>query len=215
MGMGKSRVFLSRGCFRGLGDVASISFEDFVFEVLPGVYEPAEDSFLLAGQVADLEGDLLDVGTGCGIQSIVARKAKATGIDINEKAVENAGKNAKKNNSGARFLVSDLFENVSGKFDFIIFNPPYLPTSPEERLPGAENLAFDGGESGRELVDRFLEEFVGFLKDGGELLLLQSSLSDKGETAEKLREMGFVSEKLAGRHVGLFEELSVLRAWRE
>ena len=195
--------------------MGEISFGGFVFEVFPGVYEPAEDSFMLAGQVGELEGDLLDVGTGCGIQAIAAKKARAIGIDINEKAVENARKNAKKNSSGARFLVSDLFENVTGKFNFIIFNPPYLPTSLEEKLPGAENLAYDGGESGRELIDRFLEDFVEHLKDGGELLLLQSSLSDKGETAERLREVGFVSEELARKHVGLFEELSVLRAWRE
>lgn len=195
--------------------VGKVSFEEFEFEILGGVYEPAEDSFMLAEFSKELSGDLLDVGTGCGIQAIVARKAKALGVDLNEKAVDNAEINAKRNGSGARFLVSDLFEKVKGTFDFIVFNPPYLPTSDEEKLSGKENLAFDGGKSGREVIDRFLEEFPEYLKDGGELFLLLSSLSDRGESAEKLREMGFSDEELVKRHVGLFEELSVLRAWRE
>ncbi len=193
----------------------SVCFENFVFDILPGVYEPAEDSFMLAEHSKELTGDLLDVGTGCGIQAIVARKARATGIDVNEKAVENAKVNAKQNKSSAVFFDSDLFEQVEGKFDFIVFNPPYLPTSKEEKLAGPENLAYDGGENGRELIDRFIDEFPPYLKDGGELLILLSSLSDKGETGEKLRETGFSSEELAKKHVGLFEELRVLRAWRE
>ncbi|MFH0818220.1 MAG: HemK2/MTQ2 family protein methyltransferase [Candidatus Micrarchaeota archaeon] len=195
--------------------MAEVSFEDLVFDVFPGVYAPAEDSFMLAGQIKSLEGDLLDVGTGCGILAIIAKGSKATGVDMNPNAVKNAKANAKKNKSDAKFFVSDLFGNVSGKFDFIAFNPPYLPTSEEERLPRPENLAYDGGESGRDLIDRFLEEFKEHLKDDGKLLMLLSSLSDNGETVEKLGEMGFTCEALAKRHVGLFEELSILRAWRE
>jgi release factor glutamine methyltransferase len=195
--------------------VAKVSFNEFAFEVFPGVYAPAEDSIMLAERVGELEGHLLDVGTGCGILAIAAKKARAAGVDLNPKAIANARENAKQNNSSATFVVSDLFENVSGTFDTIVFNPPYLPTSPEEKLKGDENLAYDGGMSGRDVLDRFLEEFPAYIKEGGEILLLLSSLSDNGESAEKLREMGFESEVLSKMHVGLLEELRVLRAWRE
>jgi len=195
--------------------VGKVSFEEFNFEIFPGVYPPAEDSFMLAERIRGLEGDLLDVGTGCGIQAIAAKKAKAVGVDVNELAVLNAKKNAETNKSGARFFVSDLFSDLDGTFDFIVFNPPYLPTTEEEKLAEPENRAYDGGGSGRELIDRFLSEFPPFLKDGGELYLLLSGLSDNGESAERLRGMGFSSEIASRKHVGLFEELRVITAWRE
>ncbi len=191
-----------------------LSFDGFRFRVFPGVYEPAEDSFMLALEAKKLKGDLLDVGTGCGIQAIVAKKAKATGVDINPSAVKNAEANAKANGSSANFLVSDLFWNVGGKFDAIVFNPPYLPTSAGEKLEGLENLAYDGGEDGRKVLDRFLAEFSGHLRREGKVLLLLSTLSDNGETIERLSELGFSCKELARRHVGLMEELFVLEARR-
>jgi release factor glutamine methyltransferase len=191
-----------------------LSFDEFRFRVFPGVYEPAEDSFMLALEAKKLKGDLLDIGTGCGIQAIVAKKAKATGADINPSAVENAKANARANGSCANFLVSDLFSDVSGKFDAIVFNPPYLPTSAGEKLEGLENLAYDGGEDGREVLDRFLAEFSGNLRREGKVLLLLSTLSDNGETRERLSGLGFSCKELARRHVGLMEELFVLEARR-
>ena len=187
------------------------SFGKFKFDISGGVYEPAEDSFLLAEFSQDLEGDVLDVGAGCGIQAI-ACKGNAAGVDISAKAVENAKANAKNNKSKAKFFVSDMFSSVKGKFDAIVFNPPYLPTSPKERLAGEENYAYDGGESGREVLDKFLDEFEKHLKPKGKLLILLSSLSDKGETKRELEGRGFKVRELARKHVGLLEELFVIEA---
>ena len=177
--------------------ISPLGLQLFIFD---DVYEPAEDSYLLAKWVEKFSKGkkVLDVGTGCGIQAIVAAKSGAkevVGIDKNPKAVENAKLNAKENNVDCNFFVSDLFSDVKEKFDLIVFNPPYLPTEKEEKLGGEINLAFDGGESGRETIDRFLKQYKRFLNKGGFALLLESSLSGiKGEILEEI-EIG--GEKLA------------------
>lgn len=168
--------------------------------IFDDVYEPAEDSYLLAKWVEKFSKgkSVLDMGTGCGIQAIVAAKAGAShvvGVDLNGNAVENAKLNAKQNNVKCEFFVSDLFSNVKETFDMIVFNPPYLPTSDEEKLKGNINLAFDGGKSGRELLDKFLKEYKNYLNKNGFALVLESSLSGiKGEILENIKIGG---EKLA------------------
>ena len=115
------------------------------------VYEPREDSFLLAEFVEkESHGEVLDMGTGSGIQALLAsRTAKAvTGVDIKKKAVKTAEINAKANGvKNVIFKQSDLFEHVSGHFDVIIFNPPYLP---EKKGPDEDSVHWAGGENGRE-----------------------------------------------------------------
>jgi release factor glutamine methyltransferase len=190
-------------------------FEDLVFDVPQGVYEPARDSFMLADFSRGLTGRILDVGTGCGIQAIAASRADALGVDVNPLAVECSRRNALANNSGAKFLESDLFGKVPGTFDWVVFNPPYLPTSREERTGGPEDLAWNGGEDGRLVIDRFLERAPGKVGAGGGILLLLSSLSDSGQSGELLSEKGFACRELAREGVGSLEELFVLEARRE
>src|SRR3989338_8564059 len=93
------------------------------------IYEPAEDSYLLQSCIRQYAiGRVLDVGTGSGIQAITAASSpqvrEVVAIDLNEEAIERL---KEQNIPKIRPIVSDLFENVSGKFDLIIFNPPYLP----------------------------------------------------------------------------------------
>ena len=94
------------------------------------LYQPREDSYLLAKHVAmQAKGNVLDVGTGSGIQAMTAAKLKKVksvlGIDIQKPVVEHCKKTIK--SKKIRFKQSNLFENIAGKFDTIIFNPPYLP----------------------------------------------------------------------------------------
>ncbi|MFH1447606.1 MAG: HemK2/MTQ2 family protein methyltransferase [Candidatus Micrarchaeota archaeon] len=192
----------------------TVSFRGLRFEVFPGVYEPAEDSFMLAEFSKDIIGDSLDVGTGCGIQAIVAKKARVVGVDSNEVAVENAEHNARMNGSNAMFVGSDLFESVDGKFDCIVFNPPYLPTSPNEVVEGSEDVAWNGGKDGREVIDRFLDGFADHLKEDGRLLMLCSSLSERGESKRTVERLGFRWNELTREHVGMFEELFVVEMRR-
>ncbi len=181
---------------------------------VPGdVYPPAEDSFLLAGAACEA-GDVLEIGCGCGIVSLSwAGQNSVLGVDINPSAVETSIENASRNNLGAVFRESDLFSNVSGKFDAILFNPPYLPTNDDEKMDGNINKAFDGGKDGRETLERFLSEFSGYLKENGSLYLVQSSLNNIDSTIARLRHLGFRVETL-GKHEFFFEKLILIKASR-
>lgn len=183
--------------------------------VFPTVYEPAEDSLLLVKYSKDLKGKILEIGCGCGLQSITNAKVNPTnqvlGVDLNPNAVENSIFNAKKLGlKNVRFIQSDLFSQVKGKFNGIIFNPPYLPTSKEEKLSDAENLAYDGGEDGREILDKFLNEFEKFLEPNGILLLVQSSLNNLEKTKKILSSKSFSTEIL-DQESFFFEKISILR----
>ncbi|WP_297475366.1 HemK2/MTQ2 family protein methyltransferase [Thermococcus sp.] len=177
----------------------------------PQVYEPAEDTFLLAENLAVEEGDVaLDVGTGTGlIALLMARKASyVLGVDLNPIAVELARENALLNGiRNVEFRLSDLFENVSGKFDVVTFNAPYLPGEPEEPI----DLALVGGKTGREVLDRFIMGVPDYLKPGGTVQIVQSSITGVEETLGRLEKAGLTAKVAAKRHV-FFEDIVLINA---
>ncbi|ASA76792.1 HemK2/MTQ2 family protein methyltransferase [Thermococcus sp. 5-4] len=177
----------------------------------PQVYEPAEDTFLLAENLAVREGDLaLDVGTGTGlIALLMAKKASfVLGVDINPLAVELARENALLNGiKNVEFLLSDLFERVEGKFDVVTFNAPYLPGEPEEPI----DLALVGGKDGREVLDRFIQEVPEYLKPGGTVQIVQSSITGVKETLRRLEKAGLRGKIVTKRHV-FFEDIVLINA---
>ena len=186
-------------------------YHDLRLKLHPQVYEPAEDTFLLAENLAVEEGDVaLDVGTGTGlIALLMARKASyVLGVDLNPIAVELARENALLNGiKNVEFRLSDLFENVSGKFDVITFNAPYLPGEPEEPI----DLALVGGKTGREVLDRFIGEVQDYLKPGGTVQIVQSSITGVDETLKRLEKAGLAAKVTAKRHV-FFEDIVLITA---
>lgn len=139
----------------------------------PGVYYPAEDSYMLARIVERKAfGRVLDVGTGTGIQGIVAAKAgcETCFSDISENALQCAEMNARLNGVHGRFFRSDLFSSVEGRFNTIIFNPPYLESGKEIR-----HTDLDGGVLGREIIDRFLSSVKEFLLPDNIVLVVENS----------------------------------------
>ncbi len=189
-------------------------YQDLRLMVPESVYIPAEDSFMLA-DAAYPAGKVLEIGCGCGIVSIAwAKNNEVLGVDINPEAVCSARENAQYNKVKASFIESDLFSGVKRKFDVILFNPPYLPTEKSEVLQGALNLAFDGGNDGRIVIDRFLEQFQEFLKPGGVLFLVQSSLNGFEETVSKLENLGFRVE-IAASSAFFFEKLFLLKVCKD
>ena len=172
------------------------------------IYEPHEDSFLLASCVREhARGSVLDMGSGSGIQAEAALSATAvTSVlcaDIDEEAV------ALLKQKGFDAVVSDLFEHISGTFDTIIFNPPYLPADDREPLDSARNTT--GGTVGNELVERFLSQAAQHLAPGGIILLLVSSLTPS--VSGLCEDHGFACEQLA-KEKYFFETLVVLRLQR-
>ena len=141
------------------------------------VYKSSDDSYLLLKHVEELvRGSVRDMGTGSGIQAVAAALKPdvdyVLAVDINPEAVEAAKERAA--NAGViskmRFLVSDLFTNVKERFDWIIFNPPYLPSEGD-----VEDPTWAGGESGGETIERFLGEATSHLVLGGSILMIVSS----------------------------------------
>lgn len=188
------------------------------FLVYPGVYEPAEDTFLVADHLEVKCGErVLELGTGCGILAILAAKAGAEVVatDINPVALECARVNAVENGVFGRidFRCGDLFDPVRGElFDTIIFNPPYLPVEPKEKLNEPLELAWDGGKNGRRVIDRFLNELSLHLGPGGRAIFVQSSLSNLSKTIQFLESKNFefktVNKKM------FFEELFLFQCYR-
>jgi release factor glutamine methyltransferase len=147
------------------------------------IYRPAEDSFLLAKLVKNLvQGRVLDMGTGSGIQAITAAKkpevSKVLAVDINSNALDRAKKRSIDEGvfNKIDFILSDLFQNVKGKFDWIIFNPPYLPSEGK-----ADEFSWSGGETGAVIIRRFLEKASKYLVRDGSILLIFSSETDLSE----------------------------------
>jgi len=190
------------------------------------VYEPDEDTFLLAEVINEelSKGKLdnknvLEIGTGTGVLALLcAKKAKkVVACDINESAVKCAKLNAKVNDiNNIEARRSDVFSGMKKgeKFDLIIFNPPYLPVSEKEEIKepkDALSLAWDGGKTGRKVINKFLESCEEHLKEKGKLLMLGSSLSDYTKTIKKLEEKGFRAG-IKARKRFFFEELVVVEA---
>lgn len=143
------------------------------------VYSPAEDTYLLASVIPDdLEDkNCLEIGTGSGyIAEEIAEKnpEKVTAVDINPEAVKEASERLK-DFENTEIFVSDLFDSVKGKFDVIVFNPPYLPG--EASNIGDEEI-WSGGEKGGEVTERFLENVESYLTEDGKVFFIVSSLSD-------------------------------------
>jgi len=196
-----------------------ISYAGLILRTASDVYLPAEDSFMLSTAAASLKGNVLEIGCGCGIASLFCARSDqqniVLGTDINPSAIAIARKNAKLNGiTNASFLQSDLFAEVPKKaFDAIMFNPPYLPTSDEERLEGGINNAFDGGRDGRAVLEPFLSSFDRYLRPQGTLLLVQSSLNNLEETQNHLSSLGY-DVNIEAREKFFFETLSLFRAIR-
>jgi release factor glutamine methyltransferase len=193
-----------------------VYYRDKTFTIDPEVYEPAEDTFLLADNLDVSKGErVLELGTGCGLLAILAARAGARVVatDISPLALACAGKNADAHGASnlIDFRLGKLFEPVDGeRFDLVIFNPPYLPVRDDEVIGKNIDLAWEAGPEGRAVIDPFLEGLSSHLVDKGRALFVQSSLSNIAKTLMFLRTRDFkadvVSRKLP------FEKLFLIRA---
>lgn len=175
------------------------------------VYEPQEDSFLLREFVLKYaKGNVLDMGTGSGIQAAAAAASKKTvdviGVDIDPQSIEYAKKHqdAKLN---IKWIKSDLFQKLSKKyehfFDTMIFNAPYLPQEGKRR-----HIDLEGGRIGHETIERFLEQAKDYLKQDGIILLAFSSLTPF--MPDLIEKHMFTGKEIGRKHV-FFEDIIVYK----
>lgn len=180
---------------------------DIIVKVPEDVYPPSEDSILLIESLDVREGErVLEIGCGSGIVSLHCAKngCDVTCVDINPSAVDCAFGNAERNGIGMNVLESDLFRNVTGRFDTIVFNLPYLPVEDEGMLA----KAWSGGEDGMGPLPELLAQSPDYLNDGGRVVVVVSSLMDQDALSDLLKDHK-VEEK--GQLPLFFEKLSVLQ----
>ncbi|MFB6079459.1 MAG: HemK2/MTQ2 family protein methyltransferase [Haloferacaceae archaeon] len=174
------------------------------------VYAPAEDSGLLAeAAVERVAADdlVLEVGVGSGW---VARRvtdgtgATVIGSDVNPHACRRA---RERGIETVRANLVDPFRD--GAFDAVLFNPPYLPTDPDADWDDWMEAALSGGESGRAVVDPFLDDVGRVLAPGGRVLLLVSTLTGLDAVTARAERNGFEVRPVREESYP-FETLSVL-----
>jgi len=195
----------------------SMRYDDLTLLISRNVYEPAEDTVLAADNLIVNEHDrVLDMGTGCGILAVLAaRRAKhVIAVDINPHAVHCAKRNAVANNLASRIDVirGDLFQPVhkDEKFSLIVFNAPYLPSTPREARSWL-GKAWAGGTTGRRVIDRFMVDAPHYLGKEGRILLVQSSLADVDATLRRFTALGLDAHLAASRKVA-FETIVLVEA---
>jgi release factor glutamine methyltransferase len=176
------------------------------------VYEPAADTELLVRSIRLRQGErVLEIGTGTGIIAIHCAKhgCHVTATDVVAEALELARENAVQNTVEVDLREGDMFDPVEGRFDVIVFNPPYLPTAPEDRTDSPLDKALDGGPDGTEVTVRFLEQLSRFLAADGRAYIVVTSLQDGSKIDEALHRHHLVARKRDSEKFD-FETLSVL-----
>lgn len=140
----------------------------------------------------------LCTGSGCIIITLaLEKKISAFGSDISEEALLTAKKNMSALGASCEFIKSDLFAAVSGKYDIIISNPPYIRTDEIGRLDAeVRNYeprgALDGGESGLVFYERIIEEAPRFLNTSGRLIF-ETGYDEAESVANMMTKRGFSS----------------------
>jgi len=142
------------------------SFYGEVFEVEQGVLIPRPETEILIDKALEILKDIdnpnvIEIGVGSGIISVMlgllVKDISITAVDINDKALNLAKKNAIKHKVDNKidFIKSDLFENIDNKkYDLVVSNPPYIAN--DYKLPNnvkyEPSNALFGGIKGDEIL---------------------------------------------------------------
>jgi len=207
------------------------------------VYYPSDDSYLLVDYFRkNINDDLfdgikleeieyvLDLGTGTGIIAIFFQllrsfnpkfNSRIFASDILEESIICAKRNEilNKIKNKTIYFQSDLFksfpESLRSKFNIIVFNPPYLPSSPlikEALNKKSIDHSWEGGYKGIEILIDFLKELKEFLNldKAHYIYYISSSRSNMGELEKKITDLRYKNEKLEKIHL-FFEDIILNR----
>ncbi|MBB4076452.1 release factor glutamine methyltransferase [Bartonella fuyuanensis] len=143
----------------------------------------------------------LDMGTGSGAIAIAILKqipqSYTVAVDISEDALKTATKNAKNAEVAHRFipLLSDWFNSVTGHFDFIVSNPPYIPEKEIKKLAKEVRLhdplrALRGGKDGLDFYRKLAHKAANYLKENG-YVAVEIGYSQEKEVCNLFEKNGF------------------------
>ena len=202
------------------------------------VYEPAEDSFLLADVILAESADwgagqvprvFVEIGSGSGyvVASVASmlRNDKTRGcyclaVDINRVACV-ATKETLSNHAldGNVDVVNcdalvPFLGRLEGAVDLVAFNPPYVLTPDEEVSRGGIAAAWAGEHKGRAVIDRVLEMVAGTIAPDGRMYMIAIHENEPEEIMEEMRRRGF-DAAIVATQVADEEVLHVLRFIRQ
>lgn len=188
-------------------------FMGLEFKVNSHVLIPRQDTETLveeALKVLEPGMQVLDLctGSGCIIISLLKLKEglEGTASDISKQALLVAKENAKQHQVEVELVTSDLFQSITGSFDLIISNPPYIPTHVIDGLmPEVKNFepmeALDGREDGLYFYQEITRASVNFLNSNG-YLYFEIGHDQGGQVAAIMEQNGYrnvrVVKDLAG-----------------
>lgn len=194
--------------------VGEQEFMGLKFKVNSSVLIPRQDTETLVEEaLKKIRPDMkvLDMctGSGCIIISIIKNVPSAEGyaVDISKQALNVAKENAKSNEVPVNFERSDLFDNVTGVYDVIVSNPPYIPTAEIPKLmPEVGSFepleALDGKADGLFFYRKIVAECGSHLRDGG-YLLFEIGCEQAEAVTTMLREAGFYEVQVVKDLAGL------------
>lgn len=154
------------------------------FKINNSVLAPRQDSeSLVATALKYIQTNsfktALDLCTGSGCLAIAIKKncdVEMLATDISQRALNIAEANAKMNDVEVQFVLSDMFDNIEGRFDIIITNPPYIATDDIAELDDEvkkydPRLALDGGALGLEFYNIIHDNLRKYLNDNGVIVM--------------------------------------------
>lgn len=182
-----------------------LGYQEFMglhFIVSPDVLVPRQDTETLVEEVMRFLHDgmhILDMctGSGCILLSLLkySNDCVGTGVDLSDKALLLAEKNAGNLGLSAEFIQSDLFENVSGKYEIIVSNPPYIPsavipTLMEEVRDHDPLMALDGKEDGLYFYREIIRQAGDHLYPGG-MLFFEIGCKQAADVSRYMEDAGY------------------------
>ena len=194
-----------------LGECA---FYEEVYRVTPAVLIPRSDTEVLVEEICrriPRGGSLLDLCTGSGCIGIslklLNRNYEVTASDLSEAALAVAGKNAASLGANLLFIQSDLFEQVPGRYDMIVSNPPYISVDEIQTLaPEVKEHdpygALCGGEDGLDFYRRIVKEAKSYLNQKG-VLLMEIGCRQAKDVSEMCEACGYTDIRVIKDYAGL------------
>ena len=177
------------------------------FEINENVLDPRGDTETLIELILDCKFEnMLELGTGSGAIAItvLAERPEVTCVatDISEYALKTASKNSKRHGVESRLnlLNSNWFENISGSFDVIVSNPPYISSKEYAQL-SAEVVKYDPkisltlGGDGLEAYRKILSQALEKLSKNGHIFL-EIGYTQANAVGHLFREAGFQQIKV-------------------
>ncbi|MDO4666385.1 MAG: peptide chain release factor N(5)-glutamine methyltransferase [Streptococcus sp.] len=164
--------------------IGTADFYSHTFQVDERVLIPRQETeelvSLILAENNDSTCSVLDIGTGSGAIAISLAYARTswdlTASDISKEALEVAMENARLLQTDVTFIHSDCFDNILGKYDIIVSNPPYISEQDKKEvainvLSSEPHLALFAADDGTAIYQKIATKAGNYLSKKGKIYL--------------------------------------------